>query len=394
MAQQCFLTEYVYALSEAERSLAAQLKDRVAQTGAASAPADLAVLGCYLPLHSLPDAAKLLDRRWPKPLDTLLTRQVREPLAEAADIAAIPRSRRSRARPRRWCSSSTRKVLIRAGRSPCRHGRPRSKPICANALASGASGDDILIAGCGTGEQSINNAQTFPQSKVLAIDISRTSLAYARRRTRELGVRNIEYAQADILKLGSIDRSFDFIELVGVLHHMAEPEAGWRSLLSLLRPGGVMRIALYSTLGRRSLDTGRALIAERGYRPTVDDIRAWRQELIQRGEAISSLDFYSTSSCRDLCFHVMEHRFTLPRIKQFLEANRLTMLGMETDPILSSNSCWSIPNRERRPISMPGTRLNSPIRGHSRTCITCGCARPKCGTATPSQFVAAPMRSG
>jgi SAM-dependent methyltransferase len=333
VAQQCFLTEYVYALSDAERGLAAQLKDRVAQTGAASAPADIAVLGCYLPLRSLPDAAKLLDRRWPKPVDTLLTRQVREPLAEAADISAIPALTAVEGK-------TSEMVQQQYEESPY----PRwtvalpTRPTTFEAYlrerfgVTGASGDEILIAGCGTGEQSINNAQTFPQSKVLAIDISRTSLAYARRRTRELGVRNIEYAQADILKLGSIGRSFDFIESVGVLHHMAEPEAGWRSLLSLLRPGGVMRIALYSTLGRRSLDTGRALIAERGYGPTIDDIRAWRQELIQRCEAIYSLDFHSTSSCRDLCFHVMEHRFTLPRIKQFLEANRLTMLGMETNP--------------------------------------------------------------
>jgi SAM-dependent methyltransferase len=195
---------------------------------------------------------------------------------------------------------------------------------------TGAFDGDILIAGCGTGEQSINTAQTFPQSKVLAIDISRTSLAYARRKTRELGIRNIEYAQADILKLGALDRRFDFIESVGVLHHMSDPQAGWRALLPLLRPGGVMRIALYSELARRPLDPARALIAERGYRPTADDIRAWRQELIQRNEVVPSSDFFSISSCRDLCFHVMEHRFTLPKIKHFLDANRLALLGLET----------------------------------------------------------------
>ena len=333
LAQQCFLNEYVYGLSDAERSLVARLNDRVVQAGSASAPADLAVLGCYLPLHGLPDAAGLVDRRWPKPLDTLLTRQLREPLAEASDVAAILALTAVEDK-----NNITRMVQQQYEESPY----PRwtvallTRPTTLEAHLrerfglTGAFDGDILIAGCGTGEHSINVAQTFPQSKMLAIDISRTSLAYARRKTREFGVRNVEYAQADIFKLGSLDRRFDLIESVGVLHHLSDPEAGWRVLVSLLRPGGVMRIALYSELGRRPLDAARALITERGYRPTADDIRTWRQELIQRDEVLPSSDFFSTSSCRDLCFHVMEHRFTLPRIKHFLEANRLTVLGMET----------------------------------------------------------------
>ena len=44
-------------------------------------------------------------------------------------------------------------------------------------------------------------AQVFPEARVLAVDISLPSLAYARRKTREEGLRNIAYAQADILKL-------------------------------------------------------------------------------------------------------------------------------------------------------------------------------------------------
>jgi hypothetical protein len=117
---------------------------------------------------------------------------------------------------------------------------------------------------------------------------------------------------------------------VGVLHHLADPEAGWRVLLSLLRPGGIMRVGLYSTLGRRQLDVGRAVIAERGFQPTSNDIRAWRQVLVQRNQPILSSDFFTISGCRDLCFNVMEHSFSLPQIKSFLKANRLTLLAMET----------------------------------------------------------------
>src|ERR1051325_8984636 len=84
----------------------------------------------------------------------------------------------------------------------------------------------ILIAGCGTGKHPFWIAQCFPDARILAIDLSRANLAYARRKTREEGLPNIEYGQADILKLAGIGRIFDRIDAVGVLHHLADPEAG------------------------------------------------------------------------------------------------------------------------------------------------------------------------
>lgn len=124
-----------------------------------------------------------------------------------------------------------------------------------------------------------------------------TSLAYARRKTRELGLRNIDYAQADILELGSIGRTFDSIESVGVLHHLAEPLAGWRVLVSLLRPGGTMRIGLYSHLARRVIVEARDRIAARNYRATTEDIRRCRQDILREADKwkplIGAKDFYS-----------------------------------------------------------------------------------------------------
>ena len=115
---------------------------------------------------------------------------------------------------------------------------------------------------------------------MLAIDLSLSSLAYAQRKTRELGLPNIEYAQADVLALGSIGRSFDVIDASGVLHHLSDPAAGWRALLSLLRPGGLMRVGLYSELGRADIVAARQFIAERGFDATAADIRRCRQELL------------------------------------------------------------------------------------------------------------------
>jgi len=173
---------------------------------------------------------------------------------------------------------------------------------------------------------------------VLAIDLSLTSLGYARRKTAELGCTGMEFAQADLLQLGSVlDRRFDLVESVGVLHHLADPWAGWRVLLSLLRPGGIMRLGFYSALARRNIVKVREFIAEKGYRPAAEDIRRCRQDLMgpdARAElrsVVDEPDFFSTSACRDLLFHVQEHRLSLTEIGAFLRENWLTFLGFDLD---------------------------------------------------------------
>ena len=105
---------------------------------------------------------------------------------------------------------------------------------------------DILIAGCGTGQHAITTAAMFKSSKVLAIDLSLSSLAYAKRKTEELDIENIEYIQADILDLGKLNKQFDIIESGGVLHHMDNPMKGWRVLTGCLKKGGLMLVGLYS----------------------------------------------------------------------------------------------------------------------------------------------------
>src|SRR5262249_8529178 len=196
---------------------------------------------------------------------------------------------------------------------------------------------EILIAGCGTGLQPLDTASRLADARFLAVDLSLSSLAYAKRKTRELGFTNIEFAQADILKLGALGRVFDAIEATGVLHHLGDPWAGWETLLRLLAPGGVMRLGFYSEIARRDLAAARRFIAAQGYGSTADDIRRCRQELMSDAadkslRAVKDFwDFFSISECRDLLFHVPEHRLSLPAIKSFLADHTLQFLGFETD---------------------------------------------------------------
>ncbi len=122
---------------------------------------------------------------------------------------------------------------------------------------------DILIAGCGTGMHAIQRALQFSPANVLAIDLSLSSLSYAIRKTNELGLTNLRYAQADILALGS-DKTFDVGDSSGVLHHLKNPLDGWRRLAGLVRPGGLMHIGLYSAIARKDINAARDHLANRG----------------------------------------------------------------------------------------------------------------------------------
>jgi 2-polyprenyl-3-methyl-5-hydroxy-6-metoxy-1,4-benzoquinol methylase len=340
LAQQCFLNEYVFALGDIEQAELQRVHDRIVdalQGGGEIAPLDVIVAASYLPLHRLPGASSLLARSWPDAVGRLLTQQIREPLEEESDRNNIPALT-----PIDDAVSLQVQHQYEESPYPRWTAVPQIEPttvvhflrdrlnIVPISWPQTTVGVDILIAGCGTGSHSIDSALRFPQAHILAIDISRTSLAYARRKSRALGLTNIEYGLADILKLASLDQRFDVIETVGVLHHLADPAAGWRVLLSLLRPHGLMLVGLYSATARQSLTAARAFIAERGYRAT--DIRACRQELIQRFGMPPFRDFSSTSGCRDLLFNVMEHQFTIPQIEAFLDENHLTFLGFEQLP--------------------------------------------------------------
>ena len=72
-------------------------------------------------------------------------------------------------------------------------------------------------------------------------------------------------------------------------------------------------------------------------------------------------DFYSTSECRDLLFHVQEHRMTLPEIRRSSRAQGLTFLGFEVDRDDGAALCGALPGRpgDDRPRSVARVRAGS-----------------------------------
>lgn len=352
LACQCFINEYVFSHTADEIQKASDLRDALVAALGANTPVPVIwpiAVAAYFPLYSLPLAARLLDTDWSAPVTAVLTQQIREPAEELQLRATIPaltniedsvsllvQNQYEENPYPRWTKMEP------VGKAKNIVGYLCQKfPLAAIQSSDRRRGKgnalDILIAGCGTGQHSISTAQRFPDGQLLAIDLSMSSLSYAKRKTHELGLTSIEYAQADLLKLASLDRRFDLIESVGVLHHLADPWAGLQVLLSLLRPGGFMRLGFYSEIARRNIVRARDFIAQQGYGATADEIRRCREDLIALdktadfGTTLKSSDFFSVSNCRDLLIHVQEHRMTLTGIEAFLRENNLAFLGFEIE---------------------------------------------------------------
>lgn len=365
LARQCFINEFVFAYTDEEFERVCALRQRLVaamQLQTAFPAMWVVAVGAYVPLFSLPAAETLLQHAWPEPVVALLAQEVTEPRQERQLRDSIPTistveddvSRRVQQQYEenpypRWIKSNPRHQALPINEylRQLFHAAPL-QPL-------DQAGDiDILVAGCGTGQEPIETAQQVLGAKVLAVDLSLSSLSYAKRKTLEIGVENVEYARGDIMSLRSIGRTFHVVQSFGVLHHLADPKAGLRELVSLVRPGGLMFLGLYSERARETIVAARSYIAERGYTADSPDIRRCRQDLMSPehgtrfGQLTAFSDFYSISECRDLLFHVQEHRFTLPQIKELLGSLDLRFIGFLLKPPVINEYRKRFPDDEAR----------------------------------------------
>ena len=347
LALQCFTNEYIYNQTDKEtellEALAVAIEKKLSNDQQPS-PQAILCLASYKALN---------EYKWfdlitvSTDIEEVFARQVREYKEESRLKANIPILQKitnkvsSKVRAQyeenpypRWVNL---KLSLRSQATP-QLVKKLNLMIFDNA-ATDRPAPNILIAGCGTGEHSIETASRFKDCKVLAVDLSLSSLAYAKRKTEELGLQNIDYMQADLLDLGNLDKKFDIIESAGVLHHMSDPMAGWRVLTDCLEPGGLMRIGLYSDSARQHIVKIREEINQLSVGSSDEAMKLFRSDVINSDKVhheqiLTSGDFYSLSTLRDLLFHVQEHRFTIPQIKDCLSELGLNFCGFESDKIV------------------------------------------------------------
>ena len=116
----------------------------------------------------------------------------------------------------------------------------------------------VLSAGGGTGNAALMMAAQMAAlglaGEVVDLDISAAAQAIARRRAERRGLGNIRFVEGSLLDVAELGPGpFDYINCTGVLHHLADPVAGLRALISVLAPGGGIGVMVYGEYGRTGL---------------------------------------------------------------------------------------------------------------------------------------------
>ena len=344
LAEQCFLNEYIYPQSNDETKIVKSLLNKIEKNESID-ELEIAILGCFKPLNtSLIISEKLMEYYSSNKLfNDFIDMQVREPKKEKELIMTIKSigqisnkvSKKVQTQyeenpyPRwRYITSGIKLNFLNILNSNIKPNKVESKNKFLN--------PNVLIAGCGTGQQ-LENIICYEKSNIFAVDLSLSSLAYAKRKMQELNFNEIEFLHGDILSLQNIKKKFDVIECVGVLHHMENPENGLSILLDLLEPHGFLKLGIYSEISRKHIMEVRSFVEKNNSSSDLNNIRRTR-ELIKNDKdnkffqkLTYNYDFYSTSSLRDMIFHVNEKRYTLDQILKLINSFNLEFLGFTNE---------------------------------------------------------------
>ncbi len=331
LSRYCFLSDYIMSYACEEEEMLEELEKKVNAAAANPVLAELVCYGCYKPIYALPGAREIAaELKGGEHVSQIPKSQIEDCLSQQEILEEIE------------TLGQIKDETLKAVREQYEvFPYPRWNVAAMDSFDPQVEGylkgtkAEILIAGCGTGKEAVMMAYTFPDAQITAVDLSKTSLAYAIFKARQFGIKNINFYQADIMALSELpdwQGRFDYIASAGVLHHMKDPFAGWKVLSGLLKDRGLMRIGLYSRYARWAINEARGVIGSKKMGSDSLSIRAFRDniDIHLEDETIEKLGFsfnyYNLSECRDLLFHVQEHQFDLPQIKEHLDTLGLKFL--------------------------------------------------------------------
>ena len=202
----------------------------------------------------------------------------------------------------------------------------------------------ILDAGCGTGVGTEYLIALNPQAEVVGVDLSEKALEIAQERSLRSGVIKAHQAPVNFyhLNLEQADRlegEFDFINCVGVLHHLPNPIQGIQALAKKLAPGGIFHIFVYAELGRWEIQLMQQAIAllqgdKKG--DYGDGVQVGRQifaslpennPILKQDKERWSLENHRDASFADMYVHPQETDYNINTLFALIEASGLEFIG-------------------------------------------------------------------
>jgi SAM-dependent methyltransferase len=199
-----------------------------------------------------------------------------------------------------------------------------------------------LIAGGGTGDGAIMLAQQLADRKaaraeIVYLDLSEASrtLAEARAKARGLALSFVTGSLLDLDRLGL--GTFDYIDCCGVLHHLAEPEAGLAALARALAPDGGMGLMVYGALGRIGVyhvqELLKAIAPVGTMNSRIETARRLLRQLpptnwFNRNPAVGDHLTGGSAGLFDLLLHARDRAYRIGELRALVEGTGLVVAGL------------------------------------------------------------------
>ena len=221
---------------------------------------------------------------------------------------------------------------------------------------------EILVVGCGTGQDLPAVSATHPYAHITALDPSVEKLAYAAHKCAQAGLQRIGFLPGTLLDVPALGWTFDVIECFGMPEHAPDPDFGCEAFARCTRPGSLLRVAVHSDATHRLASVLRRAREIRGISSRLADLRGFRAELLDGHHGalppalLRSPAFYTASGLRDLLFGDLQVGVGTPTWLAMLDRHGFNFLCEEIngelvrharDAGLRGASTWSIRDYKR-----------------------------------------------
>lgn len=196
----------------------------------------------------------------------------------------------------------------------------------------------VLIAGGGTGDCTIYFAEQLRDTpaEIVYLDMSKASMDVAKARAKVRKLNNIKWVHDSLLNLPNSDLGkFDYINCTGVLHHLADPQAGLDALKSVLHPEGSIFLMLYAQHGRTSIYQMQDLLRrvhanEPDIQKRIDRTKVLLNSLPEGNwfnfnSGAYGFDLQSDIGIYDLLLHPQDRAYTVSELYEYVENSGLVL---------------------------------------------------------------------
>jgi SAM-dependent methyltransferase len=171
----------------------------------------------------------------------------------------------------------------------------------------------------------------WPSAQVTGIDFSATSVSSTEQLKRKYNLKNLQVHKLAVEQVNDLGMIFDQVVCTGVLHHLADPDAGLKALRGVLKPDGAMHLMVYAPYGRTGIYMLQDFCRRIGIHATDEGVRELICALgeLPAGHPLENLlreapDFRHQAALADALLHPQDRAYSVPQLFEFLKRGGLT----------------------------------------------------------------------